>query len=72
MINRRIEDLEKPGSDNPVLVLWGDWDNPDICRAGGMLSEETLPWDEAIERYQENYILMCVRYVDDWRKNENN
>ena len=42
-IDRRIEDLEKPTSDNPVLVLWGDWDDKTICHIGGMKSEKTLP-----------------------------
>ena len=70
-INKRLEDLEIGQTEKPILVLWGDWDNPDICRIGGMRSEETLLWSEAIERYQDDYVLFCVNWGDG-RNNEFN
>jgi len=70
-INKRIEDLENPQSDKPIMVLWGDWEDKTICHIGGMRSDETLLWEEAIEKFQEKHTLICVNYVDDWRANGN-
>lgn len=68
-INKRIEDLETRTEAKPIMVLWGDWDDETICHVGGMMAEETMVWDEAIERYQKDNVLICVNYVDDWRAN---
>jgi hypothetical protein len=46
--------------------LWGDRDNPDICRVKDDAGE-ALEWDDAIERFSSDYYVICVRYVDDWR-----
>jgi len=58
-INKRLKKLEerKP---TDFLVLWGDRDNPDICRVDG----EIFTWSEAEQRFGNDYVLMCVRYVD--------
>lgn len=63
-INKRVEELENRGGPMPFLVLWGDRDNPDICRVDG----EALEWDDAIERFGSDNYVICVHYVDDWRK----
>ena len=71
-INKRLDDLEERNGPKPILVLWGDWDDKTICHIGGMRSDETLPWEEAIERFSETNTLMCVNYVDDWRSYDGN
>ena len=65
-INKRVEELENGHGPKPVLILWGDWDNPDICRAAKV--GEAMQWDAAIERFSSDHMVICVRYVDDWRK----
>jgi hypothetical protein len=64
-INKRVEDLENRGGPKPFLVLWGDRDNPDICRVDD--DAEALEWDDAVERFSSDYYVICVRYVDDRR-----
>lgn len=66
-INKRVEELETRHENKPILVLWGDWDNSEMCHVGGMLADETMPWEDAIERFEEKNTLICVNYVDDWR-----
>lgn len=64
-INKRVEDLEENNATKPILVLWGDWNDADICRVGD--DGPVLAWEEAEERFGENNILIRVKYVDDWR-----
>jgi len=68
-INKRVEALEERRAEKTILVLWGDWHDKTICHIGGMKAEETMPWEDAIARFQENHDLICVNYVDDWRAN---
>jgi len=59
-IDKRIEELEKRKNPTDILVLWGDYDNPDICR----VDDEVFTWDAAKQRFGDDYVLMCVRYVE--------
>mgnify|MGYP001316076269 CR=1 FL=1 len=61
-INKRLEKLEEARKPTDFIVLWGDRDTPDICRVDG----EVFTWSEARRRFGEDYILMCVRYVENW------
>jgi len=71
-INKRLDDLEERNqAAKPIMVLWGDWDDKTICHIGGMFGEETMPWEDAIERFESNHTLICVNYVEDWRSNGN-
>jgi len=66
---KRVEDLENGQSPlKPILILWGDWENKNICRVDE--SGPALAWDEAEKRFGSENILIRVKYVDDW-KNEN-
>jgi len=58
--NRRLEKLEERKPQMGYLVLWGDADNPDICRVDG----EVFTWSEAKRRFGNDYVLMCVRHID--------
>jgi len=62
-INKRVEALENGVGSKPILVLWEDYENPDICRDK---DGEAFSWAEAEARYESEYTLICVRYVDDW------
>jgi hypothetical protein len=65
-IKTRVEDLEKRHETKPILVLWGDWNDETVCRAGDTQGEP-MPWEDAKERFGNDYFLICVKYVEDWR-----
>jgi len=69
-IKNRIETLEERNGSKPILVLWGDWEDENICHIGGMRADETLPWPEAEERFGKTHDLICVHYVEEWRNDE--
>jgi len=59
-IDKRIEELEKRKNPTDILVLWGDYDNPDICRLG----DDVFTWAEAEQRFGKDYVLICVKYAE--------
>jgi hypothetical protein len=63
---KRIEDLEDGQSPKPILILWGDWKDPDVCRVGDV--DPPLPWDEAEKRFGSENTLIRVKYVVEWKK----
>jgi hypothetical protein len=63
-INKRVEELEERHETKPIMVLWGDWDDKTICHIGGMKAAETMPWEDAIARFESNNTLICVNYVE--------
>jgi len=65
-INKRVEELENRGGAMPILVLWGDLDNPDICRVGDD-NGEIMAWAEAKKAHENTHTIICVRYVEDGR-----
>ena len=48
-INKRVEDLETGVGPKPIMILWGDMDDSNICRVDDV--GEALLWDAAIERF---------------------
>ena len=68
-IKKRIETLEERNGPKPFLVLWGDWDNPDICHVE-VENGDPLPWASAKERFGQTHNLICVQYVEKWRNDE--
>jgi len=65
-IKSRIEDLEKRHENKPIMVLWGDWNDENLCRVG----EDVFTWAEAKKRFENEHYLIFVQYVDDWRAND--
>lgn len=65
-VKKRIEELENGVGPKPILILWGDEENPYICRVGDEAGEVML-WAEAEEKFSQTNQLIAVRYVDDWR-----
>ena len=67
-IKTRIEELENGVGPKPILVLWGDTQNPYICRVGNDENADVMLFAEAEERFGHTHQLIAVRYVDDWRR----
>jgi hypothetical protein len=47
----------------PILILWGDAENPDVCRVGD--DGVVLQWAEAEAQFGDEFTLICVQFVDD-------
>jgi hypothetical protein len=63
---KRVEDLESGVGPKPILILWGDWKEPEKCRVGD--NGPALAWDEAEKRFGSENTLIRVKYVVDWKK----
>jgi hypothetical protein len=64
---KRVEDLENGQSPlKPILILWGDENDDAICRVDD--DGPALAWAEAEEKFSEEYQLIAVRYVVEWKK----
>lgn len=65
-IKTRVEALERTKENKPILVLWGDLKDENIC----WVRKNSFTWAEAEERFGNDYFLIRVQYVNDWRGND--
>lgn len=69
-IKSRINDLENKTPELPIMVLWGDWDDPDLFYTDSDRQGDPITWEAAEAKYSRDYQIIKVVYTQDWRPND--
>jgi hypothetical protein len=54
-LKRRVTSLENKTPELPIMVLWGDWDNPDLCYTNSDREGEPITWQAAEGKYTRDF-----------------
>lgn len=64
-LERRITKLENAAHGLPMMVLWGDWDNPELFYTDSDREGEAITWQAAEAKYGQDYQIIKVTYTKD-------